>query len=337
MINKAFFLIFLWGVCLVNAQEVKVSALDNGGAGLTSYNGLTSYDHSTVFLEVQNSQGNPMQDWYLSFRVDGNISNGYKNFPPYKLKYQYSYLVANGPNEDNIYPTADNIGLVKTPIPFLNANSYWVYNSPYNLQIKYYFSIKFFYHLFIEGGAYLKDYVSYYNYRVNLIIEVRNRKGEIKATAPYSYWMQILPTDNLPVEPKYGMQLNASAKNVWLEFKSANDYANGVSKSYPNALSTYSSTPYEVRVNALSNNLTSASNKILPINTVKLMIKENATQRTMGEVYLSSAQQKLFSNTEHAGNKFFDAIYSTKPGDTNFFDKDYEQYSETVFFTMIPQ
>ena len=154
---------------------------------------------------------------------------------------------------------------------------------------------------------------------------------------PVYFDMQVHPDDLPPSTPSYGIQFDPNANNILLEFKTAGDYANGVSKSFTKAFATTSNTPYVVQVNALNNNLSSINNKLLPINSIKLSVKDNQTQMVMNTISLSNTQQTILSSTAHSGSKFFDTTYFTQAGDTNFFNKAYEQYSGTLIFSIIPQ
>lgn len=338
--NKTLLFISILWTAIYSAQPVKVTAWAPGWAGVQNYNGLQVNNHSVIFLELQNSQGNQMKEWTLSFRVNGNITNGSKNFPPSSLKFQFSYLTSNGPNSDGVYPTPGNMGLITSPVPFpaLNTPTDLVKNSKYSFQVNNkYFSTNLNYHLIIDGGAYLQEYYSAQNYVVNLMIELKNAKGELQASAPLRFEMQIMPSGPPPNSPTYGIQFDQTAKNVLLEFKTANDYANGVSKTLIKAFSTFSNTPYVVRVNTLNTNLISNTNKTLPVNAVKLSVRDNQNQTVTGTVNLSSSQQNVLTSGLHSTPKFFDTIYSTQAGDPTFFNKSSEQYSGTLVYTMIPQ
>ena len=314
----------------------RLSANNTGWAPVDTYAETRIKNLNVLFLEVQGAQGLQMSQWSITFRVNGPITNGIKTFPPQKLKFQFSYLTYNGAGNGTI-PTASNLNLYTSQLPFQITNSYFVEQSKYNLGIKDYFSINLNYDVVIEGGAYLQEYSSWNNFRVNMIMELHNRKGDLMFQAPVYFDLRIMPLDTPPNIPTYGIQFDANAQNVLLEFKTANDYANGVSKTQSKAFSTFSNTPYVVRVNTLSSNLASNTNETLPVSAVKLTVKDNQNQVVTGNVNLSSTPQNVLSSAAHSTSKFFDTTYSTQAGDVTFFNKSSEQYSGTLVYTMIPQ
>lgn len=335
--NKLFRFIFLISFYVLQAQGIQLSANNTGWIPVSSYNGANMKNLANIFIQAQNSQGWQMSEWSLGFRVVGEISNGQQKFPAEKLKFKFSNVSSNGPNEDNVIPTSSTLLLNTGILPFSNMNTFFVNGSPFSLQSKRYFNMNLLYDVIVDGGSYLSDYRSWSNYNINLEIEIRNRKQELVALSPLRFEMQVYPTDLPPNSPTYGIQFDPAAKNILLEFKTPGDYANGVSKSFSKAFATFSNTPYEVQVNALGNNLTSPGNRTLPVSAIRLTIKEFTTQIQSGSVQPSSSPQTIITSPAHSSSKFFDAIYSTQAGDTTFFNKAYEQYSGTLIFTMLPR
>lgn len=335
--NKLLAVVAILLSTLYMAQSyARLSSNNTGWAPVDTYGATRIKNLKVLFLEVQDAQGLQMDRWSITFRVNGPITNGIKNFPPQRLKYQFSFLTYNGAGNGRP-PTATNLNLNTAQLPFQITNSYFVQQSPYNLGINDYFSINLNYDVVIEGGAYLEEYSSWTNFKVNMIMELRNRKGDLMSQVPVHFDLRIMPLGTPPQTPTYGMSFDASAKNVLLEFNTANDYANGLSKTQNRAFSTFSKTGYVVRVHTLNSNLVSNTNKTLPVSAVKLTVKDNQSQTVTGNVTLSTAQQNVISSVAHTATKFFDTTYSTQPGDPTFFNKSPEQYSGTLIYTMIPQ
>ncbi len=335
--NRLFFLLVSLLYTTLSAQII-LNPHNTGFLPVSSYNGATTNNLIHIQFHLDRSNGNQVNFWSLTYRVTGTITNGINNFPPERLKFSFNSIEASPPYPvHNVPPTAQNMGLNTGTLPFSLANSYFVQNSPYSLETNGQSSFILKYNVSAEGGAYLEQYRSWNNYRVNLIIELFNRKNERITWQPVSFDMQVHPNDSPPQTPTYGIQFDASAKNVLLEFKTAGDYANGVSKTLTKAFSTFSNTPYVVRVNTLNSNLTSSSNHTLPVNAVKLSVKDNQSGAVTGSVNLSGSQQNILTSSAHTATKFFDTTYTTQAGDNTFFNKSYEQYSGTVVFTMIPQ
>ncbi len=335
--NRLFFLAAFFLYSIYPAQII-LNPHNTGWLPVSSYNGATTSNLINIRIHLDKSNGNQMNYWSLTYRVSGAISNGTSNFPVERLKFRFNSIEASPPYPVyNVPPTAQNMGLNTGPLPFSLSNSYFVQNSSYSLETNGTASINLKYDVSADAGAYLEQFKSWSNYKVNLIIEIRNRKDEIMASQPVSFDMQVYPNDSPPQTPTYGIQFDANAKNVLLEFKTAGDYANGVSKTQTKAFSTFSNTPYVVRVNTLNSNVTSSGNHTLPVNAVKLTVKDNQSGAVTGNVNLSGSQQNILTSSAHTATKFFDTTYSTQAGDNTFFNKSYEQYSGTVVFTMIPQ
>ncbi|WP_229723830.1 hypothetical protein [Chryseobacterium sp.] len=316
----------------------RLSVHNTGWVPVDTYGETRIKNLKRFFIEVQNANGLQMDRWSVTFRVNGPITNGIKTFPPQKLKYQFSYLSTAG--ADNGTPVnASSLGLNTAVMPFQISGTDITTQSQsvYDLGIKNYFAINLYYDVIVEAGAYLEEYKSWSNFKVNMIMELRNRKGELMTQIPVSFDLRIMPLDSPPTTPTFGMVFDENAKNVLLEFKTASDYANGVTKTQSKAFSTFSNTPYTVRVNTIGSSLSSNSNSTLPVNALKMQIRENQTQLLTGNINLSASQQNIISSAAHPALKFYDITYSTQAGDLTFFNRSYDQYSGTVVFTMIPQ
>ena len=268
--------------------------------------------------------------------VSGVITNGNKNFPAEKIKFQFNNVTSTRPNDDGIIPSASNLQAVTALIPLQFSETFLVPNSTFDLQVGNYFSMNLGYDVLVEAGAYLEEYRSWQNYRVNLKIDFYNDKYWFDSKQVY-FDMQIWPNDQPPGGPEYGISVDPSASNVLLEFKTAADYANGVSKTYPRAFSTTSTTPYDVQVHALSSELSSPSSQTLPVSAINLTVKDHESQAQTGNVNLSSTRQTVLMGNSHTTPKYFDVQYSTQAGDMRFFNKSYEQFNGTIIYSIIPR
>lgn len=335
MSKLLFVIAFITSSLLLSQSFARLNSHNTGWAPVDTYGGTRIKNLIVLFIEAQGSESLQMDTWSVTYRVNGPIYNGIKNFPPEKIKFQFNNLTSIGPG-NGTPPSASSLNLNTGILPFQISESYFVNRSPYNLGFFKYSSMNLNYDVIIDGGAYLEEYKSWNNFYVNLIMELRNRNGVVMTQVPVSFEMRIMPTDTPPQTPTYGIQFDARAKNVLLEFKTASDYANGVSKTLMKAFSTFSSTPYVVRINTLSSNLTSSSNKTLPVSAVQLSVKDNLGGG-LTNVNLSSSPQTVLSNAAHSATKFFDTTFSTRAGDTTFLNNSSEQYSGTLVFTMIPQ
>lgn len=334
--NKFFLALFCILCTVAAAQQVQVNPYGGGEVTVNGYEGGSKSKNLTAMLHVQNttSQDTSMDRWSLTYKVDGTISNGSKNFPPDKIKLRFNDLTYTDTNQANVVPTAASLMLNTGLLPLSTSNLYFVNLSPYSLTLltKYYLALTMTYDVVVDSGTYLAQYSSDYGYTVNLILEVRDKAGGVKARGAASFTVRIVP-----VYSNYGMLFDPAAQNVSLIFNSADAYLKGVSKNYPQAFSTISTTGYFVKVSTQNTNLTSGTNTTLPANAIKLTVKDNTTHAVKGTVDLSTSKQVVIdSNTGHT-TKFFDTIYSTNGGDSRFMNKPLGQYSGTIVFEMAPK
>lgn len=338
---KGILLIF----CTLLFPVITFAQININTYGLNYYS-IKSYQTSTVsnFFSVQiNSQNTAtlnIQKWSLTFQAVTPLRNSDgKEFPLSKLSFQFSNLTSQGSNIDKVTPTVSNVNPVTSPVLFQNIENSLVQNSSYNLRItNNYLQLKLNYNLIIEGGAYLKDLMSYNAYSGNIIVFLKDANGNIIDSGTNNISLQVVPEGIIPPDNKYSITVSPAAKNVLLEFKTPNDYAKGVSKTYPQGLAIQSSTGYNVTVNTLNSNLTSTSNKTIPVSTINLITKDSQTQVQTGNIGLSTTRQTIATGTgTNNTSKYYDLTYSTKAGDQTFFNTSDNQYSGTLVFTLTPQ
>ncbi|MHA6697077.1 hypothetical protein [Chryseobacterium sp. A321] len=327
-------------------QAIRIQPHNTGWFPVDSYQGARVSNLIQVPIHLDSSQGYQMNEWSLHFRVVGPITNGTKTLSAadlQKIKFQVSTVTQRDlPNDDGLFANMNNIGINPSLIPFSTGSTAIVPHSNFNLQVvNRYIKVTLGLDVEMEGGAYLEQYSSWDNYKVNLVFELRNRKGQIMPygqPASVSFDMRIHPTDTPPIEQNYLVSLNPNATNVLLEFKTPNDYANGVTQVQPQALSIISKTPYFLQVKTLSSELSSTTST-LPFNSVQLTMKDSQSGSTTGSVMLSTTNQTLHSSQAHTAVKWYDFTYFIKPPADNygFFNKPYQLYSGTLLFSITPQ
>lgn len=319
------------------AQQLRIGPYNSGWMPVNSFQGNRVSNLIQIPFYLERTQGYQLnKNWKLSFSVSSVITNGNKNFPPEKIKFQFNNVTSTRPNDDGIIPSASNLQAITALIPLQFSETFLVPNSTFDLQVGNYFSMNLGYDVLVEAGAYLEEYRSWQNYRVNLKIDFYNDKYWFDSKQVY-FDMQIWPNDQPPGGPEYGISVDPTASNVLLEFKTAEDYANGVSKTYPRAFSTTSTTPYDVQVHALSNDLSSPTSQTLPVSAINLTVKDHQSQAQTGNVNLSSTRQTVLMGNSHTTPKYFDVQYSTQAGDMRFFNKSYEQFNGTIIYSIIPR
>ena len=321
----------------ITGQQLRIGPHNSGWMPVNSFQGnrVNNLIHIPFYLDrTQGYQLN--KNWKLSMSVSGVITNGNKNFPPEKIKFQFNDVTSTRPNDAGIIPSASNLQAITALIPLQFSETFLVPNSTFDLQVKDYFSMDLIYDVLVEAGAYLEEYRSWQNYRVNLKIDFYNDKYWFDSKQVY-FDMRIWPNDQPPGGPEYGISVDPSASNVLLEFKTAADYANGVSKTYARAFSTTSTTPYDVQVHTLSSDLSSPTSQTLPVSAINLTVKDHQSQAQTGNVNLSSTRQTVLMGDSHTTPRYFDVQYSTQAGDMRFFNKSYEQFNGTIIYSIIPR
>lgn len=321
----------------ITGQQLRIGPYNSGWMPVNSFQGNRVNNLIQIPFYLERTQGYQLnKNWKLSFSVSGVITNGNKNFPPEKIKFQFNNVTSNRPNDIGQIPSASNLQATLALIPFQFSETFLIPNSSYDLQLRDYFSMNLGYDVLVEAGAYLEEYRSWQNYRVNLKIDFYNDKYWFDSKQVY-FDMQIWPNDQPPGGPEYGISVDPTASNVLLEFKTPADYANGVSKTYPRAFSTTSTTPYDVQVHTLSNDLSSPTSQTLPVSAINLTVKDHESQAQTGNVNLSSTRQTVLMGNSHTTPRYFDVQYSTQAGDMRFFNKSYEQFNGTIIYSIIPR
>lgn len=323
----------------LNAQP-RIESHITGWFQVNSYHGSVTSNLVHVPIHIDwNDVNTKMQKWSVTFRVTGPIVNSEgKIFPADRLSFKLNTVNGNTANDKGQFPSIANINPFTQPVPFQFTNSFLVNQSPYSLEIKRrYFVMDLRYDVVSAPGGYLEPLVSWQNYRVNLVMELWNAENQRVSMKTLGFDMSVRPGDSPPAPVQNSLIIDGVAKNVLLEFKTPADYANGVSKTLSRALSVTATSGYSITVQSVHQNLTSSSNKLLPVNLIRLVSKDHTTQATTGNIQLSAASQPVASSNNAALTpKFYDLTYSTKAGEDSFFNQSYEPYSGTLIFSLIP-
>lgn len=338
--NKTFLVAILTLLGFNLAAQPRIESHITGWFQVNSYHGSVASNLVSVPIHVDwNDVNTKMQKWSVTFRVTSPIVNSEgKVFPADRLRFRLNTVNGNMPNDNGLYPTIANLNPFTQEIPFQFTNSLLVNQSPYSLEIKRrYFVMDLRYDVLSAPGAYLEPLVSWQNYRVNLVMELWNAENQRVSMKTFGFDMGVRPGDTPPAPVQNSLIIDGVAKNVLLEFKTPADYANGVSKTLSRAFSVTATSGYTITVQSVHQNLTSSSNRLLPVNLIHLTSKDHISQATTGNIQLSVASQPVASsNVPALTPKFYDLKYSTKAGGDSFFNQSYEQYSGTLIFSLIP-
>ena len=335
------FFIFFITVFSNNPLLAQISLVNGGGGGytaVTSYEGVIKPNHYILQMDIKGENVN-ISNWSIFVRVKQPIRNSEgKILDPSKVSLRLNNISASR----GASPTIPQVGAIIGKIPLSLTDVAIIPNSQYlittgvnsnnNNQIRFSFDI------IVEGGSYLEQLKSWNNYHMDMEFKFISANVNPNPTNR-GIDFQIYPTDNLPIEPVYSIQINSSASNGLLEFKSISDYVNGVSQTYANGLSVISETPYALQVKAQSSAFESLQNSI-PLNTVSVNLKAADNSSVAGTQALSSVTtQSIISNVRNSGAqaRFFDIRYFTSPNDTRLQNAKPDTYKTTLIYTMIPQ
>lgn len=331
---KVIFLLFL--TCLVfQANYLLAQVTSNGSAvyiNVNSYKESTALNVFTYRIEVRGPNINH-SNWSMFVRANPIITNAEgKVIDPSNISIRLNNVTGG--------PTIQSIGASTSPIPLSFNNQPIFQRSKYAIKHSNndsYSQYIFTFDIIVKGGDYLKALKSEQDYQMALTFSTLRSNDELLTQALVPVRMRIYPTDAPPTEPTFGIQINSSARNGVLEFKTISDYVNGVSQTYQNGLSIVSNTPYAVQVKSLSSNLQSANNT-LPVNTVNVNIKDPNNSAIGGTIALSETTQTVF-NASNSGTqaRLFDIRYFTKPNDARMLNSKPDSYQTTLTYTLIPQ
>ncbi len=338
--NKIFLVALLTLLGYSLRAQPRIESHITGWFLVNSYHGSVASNLVNVPIHIDwNDVNTKMQKWSVTFRVTNPIVNSEgKIFPADRLRFRLNTVNGNMPNDSGLYPTIAHLNPFTQEIPFQFTNSFLVNQSPYSLEVKKrYFVMNLQYDVTSAPGAYLEPLVSWQNYRVNIVMELWNAENQRVSMKTLGFDMGVRPGDSPPLPVQNSLIIDGVAKNVLLEFKTPADYANGVSKTLSRALSVTATSGYSITVHSVHQNLTSSSNRLLPVNLIRLTSKDHTSQATTGTIQLSAASQPVASsNIPALTPKFYDLTYSTKAGEESFFNHSYEQYSGTLIFSLIP-
>lgn len=322
-------------------QNINFSSWSNNYLQINSYAGNTSTNAFTLSLSGNGNINVPK--WKVSVRLKQAVlaSNG-QEFPSNMISLQPT--TTSGQAYPGPIPTITQIGAplnVVLPlgqeiflIPQSNAS---LYNSP--ASPNGYYELQLLYNLTIAGGAYLDKFPTWGSLFLSLEFKAYDQNNNIIGLREHSYQLQIgALSGNPPVTNQYTIQIASGARNGLLEFKTINDYVNGVKVTYPGALVINANTSYQIRVKSVPATFTSATGNTLPLKTV--MVQLNSTSGSMTsstEAWLSAVFQKIATGSSSSTAVYYDIIYSTKPNDLSLIEAKMENYTTTLQYEITPQ
>lgn len=327
----------------LNAQ-VSYTSWVNGYLQINSYQGNTDPNGYTLTLAGNGNFNIP--NWRIAARLKSNITadNGPYIFPANKISFQP--ISSTGQAYPNPVPSITQIGIPPNTIvtegseflliPKSNAPLYNQPSSPngyYNLQVK--FSIT------VAGGSYLGNFPAWTTFIAPIEFTAYDQNNMIIGKMEHHIQFQIGALTGTPtVSPELSLKINGSANNSLLEFSSMQDYKDGKSVTYPNALTVKTNTNFQITVRAIQNNFTSLTGQTIPVNNVQMNIIPTTqnTGSSFNTVFLNTTSQIIGKGTSTQGaNLDYTIKYFTKPNNEYFINAKPEEYSATLQYEITPQ
>ncbi|EFK35170.1 hypothetical protein [Chryseobacterium gleum] len=335
------FLLFL--VSMSCFSQVSYSSWVNSYLQINSYNGNTNPDAYNLTLAGNGNINIP--NWRVSVRLKQPITSNNGNYILPANKISFQPVSSSGKAYPNPVPTIPQIGMPLNVIlkegqevfliPQSNAA---LFNQP--AQPNGYYSLQIKYSINLAGGSYLGAYPAWITFTAPLQFTAYDQYNNILGTVVHNFQFQIGSLSGTPTDvPELSMKFGASAMNGILEFKNMQDYVNGASVTYSNALIVKSNTNYQIKVKSLQNQFSASSGSFLPLDAVKLnLIPVSGNLGTANTILLSTAPQ-LIANGGSTQNSdvYYDMRYSTKPNDERFINAKSEDYTTTIQFEITPQ
>jgi len=343
--NKKFCLFIM--IFLLNGlfhSQISYSSWVNGFLQINSYQGNTDPNGYTMTLSGNGNFNIP--NWKVTARLKGPITanNGSSNFPANKISFQP--VSSTGQAYPNAVPTIAEIGIPPNTVVTDGSEFFLVpkSNAPLRnqpVQPNGYYSLQLKFSITVAGGTYLSNYPTWTTFNVPMEFTAYSQNNAIIGRMDHTIQFQIATLTGTPsTTPEFSLQVNGNASNGLLEFNSMQDYKNGKSVTYPNALTVKANTNFQITVRAIQNNFTSLGGKTIPVSNVQMNITPvtpNAGS-VLYPVFLNTASQTIAKGSSTQGaNLDYTIKYSTKPNDEYFINAKPDEYSATLQYEITPQ
>ncbi len=306
---------------------------------VNSYIQINSYEGNTnpdAYTAMMSGNGNfNISSWRLSAKLKQPITStdGHYTIPGNKISLHP--VTSSGQGEPGPVPTIPQIGMPLNVIlqegqeVFLVPNS----NAPlYNLQIKF--------SLTVMGGAYLGGYPAWMKFYAPVEFTMYDKFNNVIGKMSHNFEIQIGTLSGVPPvdAPEMSLTFAPDAQNALLEFKSMEDYTNGVSVTYNNALMVKSNTNYQIKLKSLQPQFTSSYGNTIPIDAVKMALSSTTPNTSVYPISLSASPQLVAKGNATQGNMiYYDVRYSTIHNDEIFINAKSDNYTATLQYEITPQ
>jgi hypothetical protein len=342
--DKKFSVLILLLIFLHCNSQVYYNSWINGFIPVNSFGGTTIPDAYTLNFSAGGYLNVPY--WRLSARLTQPITSADGNYTLPANKLSFSPVSTSG----NAYPyPVPSISQIGMPLSVMMQEGQEVFLVPqsnaalYNfplLFIGYYYNLQIRYSLTLAGGSYLGNYPASTVFVAPIQFTAYDRYNNVICRVDHVFQIQIGALSGTPPDvPEMSLKFSANAINSLLEFKSKNDYMNGVSAVYPSALTVRSNTNYQIKIKSLQSQFISAAGNSLPLDAVKFRLTPSSGNNAMVyPISLASFPQLVAKGAYTQGsNMYYDINYSTNSNDQRFMNAKKEDYSTTLQFEITPQ
>ena len=326
----------------VEAQNPKFSGWGKNYTTISSYTGKTESAAFRVRIEKTGALSIE-PGWKISVRAYPQPSSNGKIFPVEKLSMG-PYFISGTSNDPGPLPSIAQIGI--NPVTYMqnNAEAFLIPSSPYHIYNKgtynSYFDLLLQLNFIISGGSYLDELKHQYSspeYPVRFEFKLYDKNNILMGTFDVNHTIQVSNSlsGTPPVENDYSLFLSPDAKDVNIAFAEAKDYIYGKVVSIPEGLRVSSTIDYELKVSSqsLTEYFTSSDSNEPPLPLDVVTVELGG----FDAVPISSSPQKLAEGEQtNNGDRRYNIIYRTKPGDERLFNAKEEKYTTTLTYQIVP-
>lgn len=329
---------FLFALLSKISAQLDLSVSGNGQLNVYNYSGARQDVGFKVYITGKGYL-NLEEGWRIGVTAKSFPANNNKIFPAEKIFIETNSIEVQN---DNRPPTMNQIG-IHPHLNFINEAEVFFVPSALVSFVNYkegsYYKLNFDISLGVEGGAYLGTLGTWVNYGTKLRFILYDKYGKPLGDSDFNTNIFVSKLSGTPpVENDYSLFLSPDAKNVNIKFENAEDYIKGKVVSIPEGLKVKSNIGYKLEVKSLSptgyftSNDGTNSNLPLYVVTVQLEGGNNPI------LPLSNAFQSLAEGSQtNNGDRRYNIIYRTKPGDERLFNAKEEKYTTTLTYQIVPR
>ncbi|WP_143053940.1 hypothetical protein [Parapedobacter koreensis] len=346
-------MVFFQSANTANAQ-LRFNVYSGGYFNITEYSGYMTPEGSHQFHIQYAGQQINEENWSISARINGPIrpmsgeNMSGLPFPADRIRFRFTH-------DDGNPPTLAEIGVSTSFIPF-NAIGETIiipkskapiaYQSQYggSMQFHLYFSMQ------VVGGTYLDQFKNRMPYQiivytVPVTFTLYDHKGVVLGYQDVQYSIQVNQSlsGTPPAEPAYSIEILGDAHDSRLEFGNINNYVEGVTATYIDALKINANTGYTITVKAIASAMTAVSDgqATMPVSVIYVRLQPGSTSVPNGnyeEIALSNNYQPLFTTADkREGPQFFNITYRTAGNDERLLNARSGVYATTLLYQLVPQ